>query len=54
MLDPKEIQFIRSMAIDFIASYSSHGEIKLEGECDPDEILYEIQICQSLIDKLKN
>jgi hypothetical protein len=52
-LTEKELDFIRSFSRDFLEGYTVNGKIKLDkDDPDPDELLSELQICQSLISKL--
>ncbi len=53
ILNKNEREFISTIAADFIASYTTaKGEIYIEGEDDPEELLKEIKVCMSLIKKI--
>lgn len=52
MLNSREIDFICTIAKDFISSYKTlDGKIKIDDEENPEELAEEINICYSLIKK---
>lgn len=53
-LNKGEIEFISSMALGFISSYSNlKGEIKISDDENKKEILEEIHICKMLLSKFQ-